>query len=131
MTSETDDKAGILPDEKTFSNVLGQAVWLMSMDENYKHLPIATIEGRVLPAIILRQFKLYYKDKQPIGFLTWALLDQPVTEITDFSAFTGNNLEIWRSGAAIRVVDCVSPFNDAALLRDRFLQEVASSATQH
>ena len=131
MTDETGDKGGILQDEKTFSSVLGQAIWLMSMDDNYKHLPISMIEGRALPPIILRQFKLYYKDKQPIGFLTWALLDQPVTQITDFSAFTGNNLEIWRSGAAITVIDCVSPFNDPALLRERFLQEVASSVTQH
>ena len=48
-------------DAKTFSSVLGEAVWLMSMDTTFKAQPIGIIEARILPPIILQQFKLYSK----------------------------------------------------------------------
>lgn len=125
------DNGSILKEEKTFSNVLGQAVWLMSMDENYKQMPIGMIEGRVLPPIILRQFKLYYKEKQPVAFLTWALLDEPVNKPTDLSRFTGQNLIVWRSGSTISVIDCVSPFADGTIFQEAFLNDITANVTPH
>lgn len=126
-----ENKTSILQDEKTFSNVLGQAVWLMSMDKIYKKLPIEMIEGRILPPIMLRQFKLYYKEKQPVAFLTWALLDEPANEVTDLSRFTGQNLKVWRSGSTVSVIDCVSPFADGTIFQEAFLKDVSANVTPH
>lgn len=111
-------------DDKTFSNVLGQAVWLMSMDPAYKDLPIGMIEGRILPPIILRQFKLYSKGKQPVAFLTWAMLNEEAIASLDRGKLSGNDLKIWQSGSEVTVIDCVSPFNPSEMFVESFLKEV-------
>ncbi|RMC29681.1 toxin-activating lysine-acyltransferase [Paracoccus alkanivorans] len=124
MADLNDDRAStFLTDDKTFASVLGQAVWLMSMDPAYKNLPISMIEGRILPPIILRQFKLYSKGKQPVAFLTWAALDEHAAATLDRSGLTGNDLKFWRSGKKITVVDCVSPFTPSESFRKTFFEK--------
>lgn len=129
MVDSLTGQGGIVPPtgDKTFSDVLGQAVWLMSMDKDYKHLPIGMIEGRVLPPIILRRFKLYYREKQPIAFLTWALLDEASAANFDPSVLTGNDLQFWSAGTKLAVIDCVSPFVERAIIEEAFLKEFAPS----
>lgn len=121
MTSPQPEKIAH-PDDQTFATVLGQAVWLMSMDPAYRDLPIKVIEGRLLPSILPRQFKLYSKGKQPVAFLTWALVNEG--EELDREALTGNDLKVWRSGSSVAVVDCVSRFNPGEGFVEMFLGEV-------
>ena len=124
MTQSNDkNNSSLLTDDKTFANVLGQAVWLMSMDSAYKDLPISMIEGRILPPIILRQFKLYSKGKQPVAFLTWAMVE-PGMEL-DREVLSGNDLKIWRSGEEVTVVDCVSPFGSGERVKEIIFKEIA------
>lgn len=58
-----------LPDAATFASTMGQAIWLMTVSKAHRDLPIREIEARVTPAIVLQQFKLYMKDKQPVAFV--------------------------------------------------------------
>lgn len=107
-------------DAETFGSTLGNAAWLMTMDKQYRERPIREIEALIATPILLRQFKLYSKDNQPVGFLTWASVSDAVKEKVE----TGAPLELadWRSGDNLVVVDVVSPFNPPDVLRDRFMQ---------
>lgn len=57
------------PDTATFASSMGQAVWLMTVSKAHRDLKISDIEDLVTPAILLQQFKIYMKDKQPVAFL--------------------------------------------------------------
>ncbi|TNJ38535.1 toxin-activating lysine-acyltransferase [Phaeobacter sp. B1627] len=131
MIHETAKQAGDSnPDEKldphTFASTFGQAVWLMTMSKAYQDLHIRDLEHRVAPAVLLRHFKLYSKGKQPVAFLTWASVTD---ELRDRIAAGDKTLELqdWRSGRNIVVVDCVSPFAPASEIIEGFLNAVPSA----
>jgi len=111
-------------DASTFGSALGQAVWLMTMDKRYRDRPIREIEAMVATPILLRQFKLYSKDEQPVAFLTWASVSDAVKAKVEAGAPLA--LEDWRSGASLVVVDVVSPFAEAEGVKERFLVGVKS-----
>lgn len=115
-------KAAQALDAKTFGATMGNAVWLMTMDKSYRDRPIRDIEALIAAPILLRQFKLYSKDNQPVAFLTWASVSEEVK--AKIAAGEPLALEDWRSGENIEVVDVVSPFNPADVIRQRFLEGV-------
>lgn len=106
-------------DANTFGSALGQAVWLMTMDKRYRDRPIREIEALVATPILLRHFKLYSRDKQPVAFLTWASVSDAVKARVE--AGEPLALEDWRSGEGLVVVDVVSPFAEGEGVRERFL----------
>ena len=108
---------------ETFGSVLGQAVWLMTMSADHKELPIKVLESRILPALLLKQFKLYFKGKQPVAFLTWASLSETAAEKLDSGALL--ELEDWRSGENLTIVDCVSPFTGVEGVKRTFMKGLA------
>ena len=107
-------------DPATFGSALGQAVWLMTMSDDHKERPIKVLESEVLPAILLQQFKLYSKGNQPVAFLTWASVTDEIKKRFDAG---DKSLEVqeWRSGKNVIVVDCVSPFNPKDIFEKTFL----------
>ena len=107
------------PDPQTFAATMGQAVWLMPMTDQHRDLPIREAEARVAVPILLRRFKLYFKGKQPVAFLTWAT----VSDAAKAKVEAGELLELadWTSGDNLIVVDVVSPFNPAEVFEKRFL----------
>ncbi len=107
-------------DQQTFGSTLGQAVWLMTMSPDHRELPIKTLEDRVAPALLFRQFKLYSKDNQPVAFLTWAGVSPEVKARID-AGDKGLAPEDWRSGSEIVVMECVSPFAPVETVKQQFL----------
>lgn len=97
------------PDSETFASAFGQAVWLMTVSKTHRDLPISEIEAKVSPAILLQQFRIYSKGKQPIAFLSWAAVSDEIAE-----RFKAGDRRLqpheWRSGDNIEIVECVSPF---------------------
>gem|GEM_PF-3215337 len=85
-------------------------------------------EDLIATPILLRQFKLYSKDDQPVAFLTWASVSDAVRARVE--AGEPLALEDWRSGASLVVVDVVSPFAEAEGVRERFLAGVSSWASR-
>ncbi|WNZ54052.1 toxin-activating lysine-acyltransferase (plasmid) [Microbulbifer sp. MKSA007] len=110
-------------DVQTFASTMGQAVWLMTMSEAHKELPIRIVEERIAPALLLRQFKLYSKGNQPVAFLVWASVSDEVKERIE-NGEKKLDVKEWRSGNNIVVLDCVSPFNPAAVFEQKFLSEL-------
>ena len=105
---------------------MGQAVWLMTMSKNHRDLPIRVVESLVSPAILLRQFKLYSKGKQPVAFLIWASVTDEVKAVLDAGGQI-EKLEDWRGGSNLVVVDCISPLAPSETFEKQFLESVKAA----
>lgn len=114
------------PDE--FGVFLGIASWLMSMSKDHKGLPFSTLDERVLPAILLKQFKLIRKDGMPVAFISWATVSEEIKAAWDSGEKTALKLEEWRSGPKLIVVECVSPFAPAVKIKEQFITELLKAA---
>ena len=115
------------PDTNTFASVLGQAVWLMTVSKAHRDLQINQIEELVTPAVLLQQFKMYFKEKQPIAFISWAAVSDEVKARFD-AGDTKLAANEWRSGKNIVVVQCVSPFSEEKSVLEQFWN---SATAQH
>lgn len=120
---------GAMPvNPEEFARFLGLASWLMTMSKDHKDLAISELDTRILPAILLKQFRLIMKGKTPIAFLTWAMVSDDVLK-----RFKKSNqaLDIrdWRSGKNLLIVDCVSPFGPGEKIKSEFLASMKPQNT--
>lgn len=119
-----DGSPALDPDE--FGQYLGLASWLITMSKDHRDLPMAFLDERILPAILLKQFRLFRKGKAPIAFLTWATVSDAAQ--TKFETAGGKlDLMDWRSGSKLIVVDCVSPFGPTDKIKSKFLETINKS----
>jgi len=106
---------------KTIATVLGEVVWLLTQSPAHKSFFLSDLEWMVMPPILLKQFRLFYKDEQPVGLALWALADEDVER-----RLTEGNAKLrpqdWRSGDRLWVADIVAPFGG----QDEILQELRS-----
>lgn len=100
-------------------NPLAAALTLMLASPQHRHLFLADLEWRLLPAIAAGQFRLITKDNRPLAFVTWAFLSDEIRERLKTAmtqpggAASGAGRlkpEEWRSGKHHVIVDFVSPF---------------------
>ncbi len=104
------------PAPKTVSQVLGEITWLMTQSPRHKAIPLGDLEWLVMPAILLKQFRIFYKGEQPVGVALWALVDDLVTKRMDAND-SRLSLREWKSGTTLRIVDVVAPFGGEAEMR--------------
>jgi cytolysin-activating lysine-acyltransferase len=104
------------PAPKTVSQVLGEITWLMTQSPRHKSIPLGDLEWLVMPAILLKQFRIFYKGEQPVGVALWALVDEIVAKRIDAGDTRLTAVE-WKSGSHMRIVDVVAPFGGEAEMR--------------
>jgi cytolysin-activating lysine-acyltransferase len=104
------------PAPKTVAQVLGEIVWLMTQSPRHKAIPIGDLEWLLMPAILLRQFRIFYKGEQPVGVVVWALADELVAKRIDVGDSRLAAVE-WKSGSNLRIVELVAPFGGEAEMR--------------
>ena len=104
------------PPPKTVAQVLGEITWLMTQSPRHKAVPLGDLEWLVMPAILLRQFRIFYKGEQPVGVALWALADDLVAKRIDANDRRLAAVE-WKSGANLRIVELVAPFGGEAEMR--------------
>lgn len=104
------------PAPKTVAQVLGEITWLMTQSPRHKAIPLGDLEWLVMPAILLRQFRIFYKGEQPVGVALWALVDDLVAKRIDANDKRLTAVE-WKSGAAMRIIELVAPFGGEAEMR--------------
>jgi cytolysin-activating lysine-acyltransferase len=104
------------PPSKTVAQVLGEIAWLMTQSPRHKVIPIGDLEWLVMPALLLRQFRIFYKGEQPVGVALWALADDLVTSRIDAGETRLAAVE-WKSGGNMRIIDVVAPFGGEAEVR--------------
>jgi cytolysin-activating lysine-acyltransferase len=109
------------PPSKTVAQVLGEITWLMTQSPRHKAVPLGDLEWLVMPALVLRQFRIFYKGEQPVGVAVWALADDLVARRIDAGDTRLAAVE-WKSGINMRIVDIVAPFGGEAEMREQVRQ---------
>jgi cytolysin-activating lysine-acyltransferase len=109
-------QAGTPP--KTVAQVLGEITWLMTQSPRHKSIPLGDLEWLLMPAILLRQFRIFYKGEQPVGVALWALADEIVARRIDANDTRLAAVE-WKSGTNMRVIDIIAPFGGEAEMNQR------------
>ncbi len=107
---------------KTVSQLLGEITWLMTQSPRHKQIPIGDLEWLVMPALLLRQFRMFYKGEQPVGVAVWAMADDLVAKRIDGGEKRLAAVE-WKSGPNMRIVELVAPFGAEA----EMLEQVAAA----
>ena len=93
----------------TDANALGCITLLLLGVDAYRPLRLDTLRAWVIPAITLRQFRIFYDHRGfPCGFVTWAFLSEDVE--TCFSNGSGCALHLseWNEGDRLWIVDFVA-----------------------
>lgn len=94
--------------------VLGQAVWLMMRMPQYRHVFLADLEWMVLPAILLKQYRLFHADNRVVAFAAWAYLSEAVEQ-----RLQAPNPRLapadWKSGDRLWLIDLHAPFGHQEL----------------
>lgn len=102
---------------KTVSQVLGEIIWLMTQSPRHKAIPLGDLEWLLMPPILLRQFRIFYKGEQPVGVVLWALTDDLVAKRIDAGDNRLSAAE-WKSGSNMCIVELVAPFGGEAEIRE-------------
>ena len=96
--------------QRTVAQVLGEIVWLFTQSPVHKTLFISDLEWCVMPAILLEQFRIFYRNGQPGGLVLWA----SVSGETEARLAAGGPARLrpdeWRSGDRLWLVEIVAPF---------------------
>lgn len=97
----------------------------MTQSPTHKHLFLADLEWLVLPPVMLRQFRVFRRNKLPFGFASWAHLNEEAAARLRSGARRLKPGD-WKSGAELWLVDLVAPFGGreaiVAELRDKVFQ---------
>jgi cytolysin-activating lysine-acyltransferase len=107
------------PPPKTVAQVLGEITWLMTQSPRHKAVPLGDLEWLVMPALLLRQFRIFYQGEQPVGVALWALADELVAKRIDAGDTRLAAVE-WKSGGNMRIIDIVAPFGGEAEMRGQW-----------
>jgi len=111
-------QAQIDPAPKTVSQVLGEITWLMTQSPRHKSIPLGDLEWLVMPAVLLKQFRMFYKGEQPVGVAVWALVDDFVAKRIDAGDRRLTAVE-WKSGPHMRIIELVAPFGGEGEMREQ------------
>src|ERR1700710_568074 len=106
------------PPSKTVAQVLGEITWLMTQSPRHKAVPLGDLEWLLMPAILLRQFRIFYQGEQPVGVALWAMADRLVAKRIDAGDRRLAAIE-WKSGSNMRIIDVVAPFGEEAEMREQ------------
>ena len=96
------------------AGILGEVVWLLGRSNAHKHLFISELDWLLLPALQLRQFRIWRHNGQPVGFASWAYLTPESADRFVESAKAGRMGRIapneWKSGDQLWLIDFLAPF---------------------
>jgi cytolysin-activating lysine-acyltransferase len=96
----------------------------MTQSPRHKSIPLGDLEWLVMPAILLQQFRMFYKGEQPVGVAVWALVDDLVAKRIDAGDKRLTAVE-WKSGANMRVLDVIAPFGAETEMREQIAEILA------
>jgi cytolysin-activating lysine-acyltransferase len=100
------------------ASLLGEIAWLMMRSPVHRHLFLADLEWLVAPPLMLRQFRLYRRDKVPVAFVSWALLTEEAEQRVVNGAWRLQPGD-WKAGDRLWVVDVVAPHGGLdAIIKD-------------
>ena len=97
--------------EKNFHKALGLVTSIIAKSPEYKKSTIELIVHWIYPAIYHEKIKIFYdKFKNPIGYITWALLaDDVIDRIINSNSLWLHESE-WNEGDNLWIIDICLPF---------------------
>lgn len=100
---------------------LGHALWLMTQSPVHRHMFVADMEWLLIAPVSLGQFRLWRQGNQPVGFVTWAFVNDEVDE-----RLRKGDVKLrpqdWNSGEKAWLIDMLLPFGGT----DQVLKELKS-----
>lgn len=103
-------------------NPFASVVALLSRSPTHKFLFLSDLEWRVIPPLVLKQFRLFRNDRAVIGYASWALVSDEVAGRLK-AGHTRLRPEDWKSGETACLIDLAAPFGGA----ERMLKEIRES----
>ncbi len=92
----------------TLENVIGTVSLLMTQSPAHRHMFMADLEWLVIPPVMLRQFRIFKNNNnQPVGFVTWASLNEEVSARLKSGVIKLAPGE-WKSGDKVYIIDVIS-----------------------
>lgn len=88
------------------AGILGDISYLMMRSEAHRHLFISDMEWLVLPALRLKQMRVFRDKQKPLAYISWAHL----TEETEKRLLSGNSRlapREWNAGNRIWIIDSI------------------------
>lgn len=109
---------------------LGPIVWLMMQQSATRHTLLSELEWRVMPALMLKQAKLYMREESPLAYVSWARLSDEVAARYRQAPhhLTASD---WNSGDQIWLIDLLTPFGGAKDLLEELRREVFPDQPLH
>ena len=104
------------------AEVLGAMTWLWLLSDNCKHSTVSDMARRVLPVIKSRQFALFSQGSQPLGYISWANLDQQSEAEYVHSEPWIYSQQNWNCGDRMWIINWFSPLGESALMRSILLR---------
>lgn len=98
--------------------LLGPVAWLLMQQAATRHLFLADLEWRVMPALVLDQAKLYMRDQTPLAFVSWAKLSEATAARYQQPPYHLAPSD-WKSGDRVWIIDLIAPFgNTQEIVKD-------------
>lgn len=93
----------------TVSDVFGQIVWLMTQSKSHQTFFLSDLEWMVMPALLLRQFRIFPGKDRPMGVALYAYLSEETERRLEAggSRIAPNE---WKNGDRLWLLDLVAPF---------------------
>lgn len=104
---------------KTFADVFGQIAWLFTRSAKHRDHPISELERLALPAIMAKQFQIYYDKNRAVGVVLWASVSDTVAARLEKPGAVIDAHE-WQSGKNKRVIELIAPFGSEKELLAEF-----------
>ena len=90
--------------------LLGTATWLWSHSEEHRGASIEDLASILFPVISQRQCLIFHQENKPVGYVSWALMDESAEQ----RYLSGLNRLLkpadWLSGDRAWMVDVIFPF---------------------
>lgn len=91
--------------------LLGEVAVLMMQSELHCSYYILDIYNHILPPIDHNQFRIYKRGDYPVGFVSWAFLDDEKAEAYLKGKYT-IKMDDWNCGNNLIYTDFIAPFGD-------------------
>ena len=99
------------------AEVFGAITWLWMQAADYRNAPIAALEHRVLPILKHKQFALFTRHAQPLGYVSLAYFNQQAeTDYLQSDDFIYQDAS-WNSGDRMWIINWFSPLGHSAVMK--------------
>ena len=99
------------------AEVFGAIAWLWMQSTDYRQAPIAALEHRVLPILANKQFALFVRNAQPLGYVSWAFFNEHTESAYLQSDDFMYQPTSWNSGDRMWIINWFSPLGHSGLMK--------------